>query len=110
MKAMAAVRSQDVGEVRLVQVTGEIDMSNAHDVLDRICSHVPKEASQVVVDLSGMGFLDSSGVAMLFRLAERLRRSRQDLRLVVPRDAPIRAVIDLTAVNRVIAVDAAFSR
>jgi hypothetical protein len=46
---------------------------------------------------------------MLFRLAERLRRSRQDLRLVVPHDAPIRAVIDLTAVSRVITVDAALS-
>jgi anti-anti-sigma factor len=108
VRALAQVEAQDVEGVRLVAVTGEIDMSNAHDMLDRIGAQVPKDASHVVVDLSGMSFLDSSGVAMLFRLAERLHRSRQQLRLVVPHDAPIRAVIELTAVSRVIAVDAAF--
>jgi hypothetical protein len=38
-----------------------------------------------------------------------LRTSRQDLRLVVPDGSPVRAVIELTSVDRVVRVDAAVS-
>ena len=41
---------------------------------------------------------------MLFRLAERLGYSRQQLRLVVPLDAPIRPVLGLTRLTSVIPV------
>ena len=50
-------------------------------------------------------YLDSAGIAGLFRLAERLRIRRQDLRLVVPPDSPIRAVLRLTHLDHVIQVD-----
>jgi len=58
----------------------------------------------VVVDRSGTAYLDSAGIAMIFRLAERLSYSRPELRLVVPPDAPIRAVIRLTKLDQVIPV------
>jgi hypothetical protein len=41
---------------------------------------------------------------MLFRLAQRLNYNRQELQLVVPADAPIRAVIRLTKLDHVIPV------
>ena len=107
MKAVASVQARDHAGVRLVRVDGEIDLSNAREMLDRISSQVPSDAWQVVVDLGGLTFLDSSGVAMLFRLGERMRRNRQELRLLVPEAAPIRRVMELTAVGRVIPIDAA---
>ena len=70
---------------------------------------VPRDAAQVVVDLSATAYLDSSGIAMIFRLAERLRYSRQELRLVVPMDSPIRRVVELTNVQQVIPVEDAIT-
>jgi hypothetical protein len=48
--------------------------------------------------------LDSAGIAMIFRLAERLKYNRQELRLVIPQDAPIRVRVRLTKLDQVIPV------
>jgi anti-anti-sigma factor len=109
MSVLAQVEAEDLGSRCLVRVSGEIDLSNAQEVLDRIASSIPTGARVVLLDLSQTVYLDSSGIAMIFRLAQRLSNARQDLRLVVPRDARIRAVIDLTDVGQVVPVDETFT-
>jgi anti-anti-sigma factor len=89
---------------RLLELDGEVDFSNAHEILDALVANVPGEASLVVLDLGRTSHLDSSGVAMLFRLGDRLRRRRQDLRLAVPVDSVVRALVEMTAVASVIPV------
>jgi anti-anti-sigma factor len=103
MTDLARVETSMIDGTPIVCIRGEIDLSNAADVRDAIGAAVP-DAAVVVVDLSGTTYLDSAGIAMIFRLAERLSYSRQELRLVVPPDAPISAVIRLTKVDRVIPV------
>ena len=87
----------------VVTVTGEIDLSNAARVRDAIGAALP-DLPEVCVDLSGTEYLDSAGIAMLFLLAERLSYNRQELRLVVPPEGPIRAMIGLTRLDQVIRV------
>lgn len=104
MSQLAHVVARDVADMRVVQVTGEIDLSNARDLLDEIGDAVRSAATTITVDLSAVTFLDSSGIAMLFQLRQRIAHSRQELRLVVPTASPIRRVLELTGVPRVIAV------
>jgi anti-anti-sigma factor len=87
----------------VVHVSGEIDLSNVARVRDAIGAALP-DLPVVVLDLTGTEYIDSAGIAMLFRLAERLSYNRQQLRLVVPPDAPIRAVIRLTRLDQVMSV------
>ncbi len=109
MSELARIETRDLDSARLVRIIGEIDLSNARHVLDAILAAVPRDAARVVVDLGDTSYLDSSGIAMIFRLAERLKHSRQELRLVVPTDSPIRRVIELTNVHEVIAVQDAIT-
>jgi anti-anti-sigma factor len=102
MNELAEVEAADLEDARVVRVSGEIDLSNAHDVLESIGEAVRSGATAIIVDLSGVTFLDSSGISMLFRLRERIGYSRQDLCLVVPPTSPIRRVLDLTRVSDVI--------
>jgi anti-anti-sigma factor len=53
----------------------------------------------MVLDLSGVGYLDSSGVQMIFELAERLDARQQRLAVVVPEGAPARRVLDIVALD-----------
>jgi anti-anti-sigma factor len=99
---LARVDASTVNSTTIVRVSGEIDLSNAADVRDAIGAAVPDAATVIVLDLSDTAYLDSAGIAMIFRLAERLGYNRQELRLVVPPDAPIRAVIRLTRLDQVI--------
>lgn len=104
MTELARVEGSDHDGYRLVRASGEVDLSNVAGVTDAIARSVPGEASVVVLDLSTTTYLDSSGIAMLFRLAERLGHRRQDLRLVVPQESPVRFVLELTRVDAVIPV------
>jgi len=64
---------------RVLSVTGEIDMSNAGEfgaALDRELA----AGTAVTVDLTGVTYLDSAGVAVLFD-----RAGEHDLRLLAPR-------------------------
>lgn len=105
MSDLAQIEVSAVDGVPVVRVVGEIDLSNAGEVRDAFGAGVPDTAPVVILDLSGTTFLDSAGIAMIFRLSERLGYGRQELRLIVPPDAPIRTVIRLTQLDRIVPVE-----
>ena len=105
MSDLARVEGERQGTVCLVRVHGEIDLSNAHEVSSEISGVMGQEAQRLVVDLSDITYLDSAGVALLLRLAERLRFRRRQLHLVVPRGSPVRRVLDFTGLPRVIPLE-----
>jgi anti-anti-sigma factor len=80
-------------DVVVARLSGEIDLSNAGTVGDELATAVPNRALGLVLDLGETSYLDSSGVSLVFDLAERLRRRQQQLRLVAPADAPLRRVL-----------------
>lgn len=70
------VGSGDTGSVT-VTMHGEIDLSTAADVTACILDH---REHDVVVDLSGVGFLDSSGISALLHGRQTLQESGHTLR------------------------------
>ena len=81
------------------RLTGEVDMSNASYVRDQLLASMPNDALALVIDLSGCRYLDSAAIEVLFDLSRRLRRRRQELRIVLPPDSPLKRVIELTEVH-----------
>ena len=94
---LATVRVDDHEGTVVASIVGEIDPSNARDIGRQLAEAVPNDAHIVVIDLAGVAFLDSSGVQMLFELAERLTGRQQRLKLVVPPDSAARRVLEIVA-------------
>jgi anti-sigma B factor antagonist len=90
------------GDAVVARVDGEVDLSNALSVQARLLDAVPNTASALVLDLSETGYLDSSGVRLIFELATRLRNRRQKFELVVPDHSRIKRVLELTEVQQVV--------
>ena len=111
MTALEQVDIEERGTVLVARVSGEVDLSNAGSVTDRLIDAMPNTATALVLDLAETRYLDSSGVRMLFELAQRLRNRGQELKLVVPGESHVRRVLLLTEVERVVpmssSVDAA---
>jgi anti-sigma B factor antagonist/stage II sporulation protein AA (anti-sigma F factor antagonist) len=91
-------------QIVVAHVTGEIDLASAEAVGGELASAVPNRALGLIVDLSGTSYLDSSGVSLVFELAERLRRRQQQLRLVVPESAPLRRVLRIVNAGGVVPI------
>jgi len=81
------------------RLSGEVDMSNATYVREQLLTSMPNDALALVLDLSACRYLDSAAIEVVFDLSRRLRRRRQELRIVVPPDSPLRRVIELTEVH-----------
>jgi anti-sigma B factor antagonist/stage II sporulation protein AA (anti-sigma F factor antagonist) len=96
---LARVGLEEQGRALIVRIEGEIDMSNADQIRDDVTRAVPHDAVGVALDLTGTTYLDSSGIRLLFDLAERLRARRQQLVLVVTDQALVRRVILLTKLD-----------
>jgi anti-sigma B factor antagonist len=101
---LARIDAECTGDRCVVRVRGEVDISNAGEVADEIEQSISADCAQVVVDLAATAYLDSSGISLLIRLAERLRATRQRMQLVVPEDSPIRGIVELTALPQVMTV------
>jgi anti-anti-sigma factor len=86
-------------------VSGEIDSSNASELRLALSERLPSSSSALVLDLSAVSYLDSSGVHLLFELGRRLAARRQSLRLIVPEGAPMRRVLELCAIESVAPMD-----
>jgi anti-sigma B factor antagonist len=92
-------------DVLIAAVEGEIDSSNASELRLALSERLPSASSALVLDLSRVSYLDSSGIHLLFDLGRRLSARRQEIRLVVPADAPMRRVLELCAVDAVAPMD-----
>ena len=88
------------GAVVVASVSGELDVSGASGLGEGLAEAVPTSADGLVVDFTEHEFIDSSGIAMLFRLARHLASRRQELRVVAPSGDPVARVLELVGFER----------
>jgi len=71
-------------ETCYVELEGELDLSNAHAV-DKVLKGLDGgSAERVILDLSGLRFVDSTGLVMLLRATNRARANGDRLRMLRP--------------------------
>ena len=84
------------GSAELVRLTGEIDLANAPEIGRAIATHTTA-AGAVLIDLTGVSFLDSAGVRLLDALAGDLAAHGTPFRLVVGERGAARMTLQLCA-------------
>nr|WP_304049964.1 STAS domain-containing protein [Jatrophihabitans endophyticus] len=60
-----SVSRQTVGDIPVVAVSGEVDVYSAPALKESLAELMQSGVSTVVVDLTGVGFLDSTGLGAL---------------------------------------------
>lgn len=87
-----SINNEPTGTV--VSVAGEVDADNSDEFGSSLLD-VPADSEVVLVDLSGLSFIDSSGISELVRAGEKLKSRGQKLTVRHPSDA-VRRVLDIT--------------
>jgi anti-anti-sigma factor len=100
---LCSIEFDEVGDYVVARLVGEIDISNAETVGERLAERFNR-AEHYVIDLSATTHLDSAAIRLLFVIGDRLRTRRQALTLVVPDAAPMRRVLTIADVSAVIEV------
>jgi len=83
----------------VVTATGEVDLSSASLLREAIGAHLLADRADVVVDLSAVTFLDSTGLGLLVGAAKRARNAGGSLRLVCDNPRVLR-VLRITGLDK----------
>jgi anti-sigma B factor antagonist len=102
MDDLARVEIERRDGVIVAQIFGDVDISNAEGVLRELMESVPNTALGLVVDVSKVGHLDSSGVSLLFELARALERRQQMACVVAPPRALSARVLQITRLDELV--------
>jgi anti-anti-sigma factor len=102
VSTLARVEDEWHDDVRVASLVGEIDASNVDDIADRLRAMVSNRSFALIVDLSGVSYVDSAGINLLFALGEEMRGRQQRLTIVVHEGSPIARMISLTALDRAV--------
>ncbi len=90
-----------VDDVALVGLRGEADLHTAPILRDALDEAIRTGAGTVIVDLTGVTFVDSMMLGVLLGAARRIRPRRTEMRIVVD-DPHVLRVFELTLLDRVL--------
>jgi anti-anti-sigma factor len=91
------------GDLVVIEAAGELDMESAASLRD--CLRAAEELTQerTIIDLSGIEFIDSSGLAVLLEAARRSFLAAREVALVSP-EGPVRRLMHIAGVDAVVPV------
>lgn len=94
-------RTTTYGRFGVLIVAGELDMSNAEAFRDRLRELTAGDGARVIVDLSGVQFMDSAGLGVLIGGLKQVRLTGGSLR-VVGSNAQIVELFHVTGIYKVL--------
>ncbi|MDP8968212.1 MAG: STAS domain-containing protein [Actinomycetota bacterium] len=97
------VRSRRGGDVHVLALSGELDLSGAPVVEEELRSVA---ADAIIIDLRGLTFIDSTGLRLLVETSRRTEACGQHLLLLPPVDRVFR-VFEISGLDRLLPFEAA---
>jgi anti-anti-sigma factor len=92
----ANVAIEEAGDTQVARFAGDLDIASA-PALQREVLASTAGAQRVVLDLSDVAWLDSTGLRLLDDLTRVFEGRGASVRIVAPPDVPARFTLDLTA-------------
>jgi anti-anti-sigma factor len=89
---------ESIDGASVVTAKGELDMATAPQIEEALIAAEQENGTGVVLDLSGVEFIDSSALRVLILSTERLNARGDDLH-VVCQEGPIRRLFELTVLT-----------
>ena len=90
--------------VGIARLSGDVDITQASVLRERLLGAVRNDDLGLVVDLTDARYVDSVGVSLLFEMAERLTGRQMRFAVVVPQEGIVKRVltiVDLASVAEV---------
>ena len=94
--------SDEDGET-VVAARGELDVNTAPELRERLSGLIGAGAKTVLVELSGVTFIDSTALSVLVSALKRLRQADGDLELSSPSPS-VRRVFEITGLTRLFTI------
>jgi anti-sigma B factor antagonist len=89
----------------VITVSGEVDLATSPQLDTAVIAAIDSGATSVVIDLTDVSFMDSSGLGVIVRALKRCREAENDLDLVITNERVLK-VFGITGLDQVIPIHA----
>jgi len=97
------IRSEHNGDAIVFRLRGSLDLATSPSVRAALVEAADKDRHDIIVDLTQLEFLDSTGLGALIGAHRRAAEHGGRVRLIV-QDGPIARLLNITGLMRVFAV------
>jgi anti-sigma B factor antagonist len=84
----------------VLEVKGEVDLYTSPQLRDNVTEMIEQGQGRIIIDLTDVGFMDSSGLGVLVTALKRVRERDGSLALVCP-EGSVHKVLTITGLDRV---------
>ena len=91
-------------EPAVVKPTGDLDIASVDEFRKVLDDAAREPVETLIVDLSDVGFMDSSGLGVILETNERLRREHRSVAVVAPRGTAAAVLLTLAGLRRTLTV------
>lgn len=102
------LKREAIADGFLVKITGDIDFSRSSELRDELTGALRQPVARMVIDLAGVPYMDSSGVAVLVE-ALQIQRKRNQKLVLCNMQPKVKGIFEIARLHTVftIASDAA---
>ena len=86
-------------------ISGDVDLANAADIEADLTDAIRNRATGVTLDLTGVTYLDSAGLQVVFALTVSLRRLQIDIRVIAPEGSPALHAIEMAGMASIVEIE-----
>jgi anti-sigma B factor antagonist len=97
------IQTRTVDDTTIVQPQGEIDLSRAPSLRSQLTAIQAKRPRKLIIDLAGVPYMDSSGVATLVEAMQNARKSGGKLVLAAMQDR-VRSIFEIARLDMVFTI------
>ncbi len=97
------VEQEVVGTRTVVRVAGEVDVASADRLREQLARTVAEGGTDLVVDLTAVSFMDSTGLGLLVGTLKRVRTAGGRMALVIDSDQLMK-IFTITGLHQVFAI------
>lgn len=85
-------------------LNGELDLSTANKLKDDLYKSVEEKLSDVVIDMTNLEYIDSTGIGVLVGLMKKLRTQGKDIKISNAKDN-VKRIFKITGIDQIISME-----
>lgn len=94
------IQSTSQGDIRILELSGELDYHSSPDLREKLTELTVKQAPKILVNLGGVDYMDSSGIATFVEAFQKAKRYQG--RLILAALTPtVRGVFEIAKLDSI---------
>lgn len=94
------INSKNQGDVQILELEGELDYHSSPELREKLGELTAKQASKILVDLAGVDYMDSSGIATFVEAFQKAKRYQGRL-ILAALTSTVRGVFEIAKLDSI---------